>query len=171
MRNAAWEAHPTPARPDICSPDACSPDICSPLRRQCRTFARVPVAERVEDSIVSIMLDGAITLPQLDAHFSRMARYAAEISGPVATLVDIRPLDLASLSWAHASRAREHLAQLKPLLHGRYCADAWVSADTGTRRAMTALRFVIRTADHRRVFSSLVPARQWLRQQLAGVEG
>jgi hypothetical protein len=126
----------------------------------------VPIREDNDGSIVTVTLEGAIEATELEAHFERMRALLGRIEGPVATIVDASTLDYRSLGRAHLGVMRRLVKGLRPLLKGRYAAEAFVSPDEGVRRAVSVARFVARPAKAHRIFASVDEARSWVEEAL-----
>ena len=113
-----------------------------------------------------VTLEGAITPAELEAHFERMQRLLERVEGPVATVVDASALDYRALGRAHLGVMRRVVGGLRPLLRGRYAAEAFVSADRGVRRAVDVTRFFARPAKTHQTFATLLAAEAWARSKL-----
>ena len=126
----------------------------------------VPVREENDGSLVRVTLTGVITLAELEAHFERMRCLLERVAGPVATVVDGSAFDHRALRWAHLGVLRRVVGDLRPLLRGRYVAEAFVSADRGVRRAVEVTRLFARPAKAHQTFASLEEAEGWARSKL-----
>ena len=113
-----------------------------------------------------VTLEGAISPAELEAHFARMRSLLATIDGQVATVVDASSLDYRALGRIHLGVMRRVVAGLRPLLRGRYAAEAFVSPDRGVRRAVGFTRVFARPAKTHQTFASLSEAEAWARSKL-----
>ncbi len=126
----------------------------------------MPIREENDGALVRVTLDGAIAATELEAHFERMRSLLGTLDGPVATVVDASSLDYRSLGRAHLGAMRRVVAGLRPLLRGRYAAEAFVSPDRGVRRAVAFSRVFARPAKAHQTFASLGEAEAWARSKL-----
>ncbi len=126
----------------------------------------MPIREDNDGSVVRVTLEGAIEPAELEAHFERMRALLDRIEGPVATIVDASALDHRELGRAHIGVMRRLVKGLRPLLKGRYAAEAFVSPDRGVRRAVSIARFVARPARAHRTFERVDEARRWVAETL-----
>lgn len=126
----------------------------------------MPIREDNDGSIVRVTLEGAIEAAELEAHFERMRALLDRIEGPVGTIVDASTLDYRTLGRAHIGVMRRLVKGLRPLLKGRYAAEAFVSPDKGVRRAVSVARFVARPAKAHQTFERIDEARRWVEETL-----
>lgn len=126
----------------------------------------VPIREQNDGAVVTVTLAGAIEPAELHAHFDRMRALLERIEGRVATIVDAAALDYRALGRAHLGVMRRLVKGLRPLLRGRYAAEAFVSPDAGVRRAVSIARWLARPADAHAVFAAVPEAEAWARRQL-----
>lgn len=126
----------------------------------------MPIREENDGSVVRVTLEGVIEPPELEAHFERMRALLGRLEGPIATIVDASSLDYRSLGRAHIGVMRRVVKGLRPLLRGRYAAEAFVSPDKGVRRAVSVARFVARPARAHRTFERVDDARRWVTELL-----
>lgn len=126
----------------------------------------MPIREDNEGGLVRVTLEGAIAPAELEAHFERMHALLVQIEGPVATVVDASSLDYRALGRAHLGVMRRLVGGLRPLLRGRYAAEAFVSPDRGVRRAVGFTRVFARPAKAHQTFATLAGAEAWARAKL-----
>lgn len=126
----------------------------------------MPIREANDGALVRVILEGAIEPAELEAHFERMRAILDRIEGPVATIVDASTLDYRTLGRAHIGMMRRLVKGLRPLLKGRYAAEAFVSPDKGVRRAVSVARFVARPAKAHQTFTRVSDAEAWARSKL-----
>lgn len=114
-----------------------------------------------EDGLLRVRATGEVTVAEMERHFRELEELAAATTGPVASVVDARGVALRTLRGAHRDCAVEALRRLRPLVEGRYVAQAFVFDSAWGRALVATLHLFVRPARRTRSFADLYAAERW----------
>lgn len=116
--------------------------------------------------LIRIDAHGSISVHEMMAHFRELEALATRTSGPVASVIDARGVQLDSLSRAHRDCAVDALARMRPAIADRYVAQAFVVQSIMGRAFVGMLHLFVRPALKSRSFRNLDAAIRWADQEL-----